>query len=178
MPPIKNSNISKTVWNEYTESLKTVDFSGKPICKQSYSDENSKYGWDIDHIVPKETKIPNVNSVKNLQPINIDTNRQKGSNISGLIEHEYDDRFVWTEYEIDKKDKFIYIKKQIINYKNKDKNINYIVIEDVYFKNEYCLYYENNNERYSYIDVNDSLENKCLVFVYGQDPTKWPKTKK
>lgn len=70
MPPKKISNISKTVWNEYTESLKTVDFSGKPIYKQSYSDEDSRYGWDIDHIIPKETKIPNINNINNLQPIN------------------------------------------------------------------------------------------------------------
>lgn len=98
--------------------------------------------------------------------------------MSGLIKHEYKDRIVWTEYEIDKKDKSIYIKNQILNYKNKDKNVNYYVIENVWFKDEYCIYIDGNVNKYSYLDIDSSLENKCLVFADGQNPKKWPIIKK
>ncbi len=66
-----NERIGKSVQNAY-------DFAGRPIKKGAYGDTNSKYGWDLDHIIPisKNGK----NEKDNLQIVNILTNREKGNN--------------------------------------------------------------------------------------------------
>ena len=52
-----------------------VDYSGRKIVKSAYNDRNSKYGWNIDHILPKSRK--GKNEEKNLICCHIATNDEK-----------------------------------------------------------------------------------------------------
>lgn len=79
--------------NEFGNKTTAKDFSGLSVRKSDYRNENSQYGWDIEHIEPlnpngSEKHKKNINRVDNMQVANIVTNRQKGNktsfNINGV----------------------------------------------------------------------------------------------
>ncbi|MCM1233742.1 MAG: HNH endonuclease, partial [Ruminococcus flavefaciens] len=37
---------------QFGKRQKAIDFAGREIAKAAYSDRNSKYGWNVDHILP------------------------------------------------------------------------------------------------------------------------------
>ena len=177
----KMSKRSKHIWNEYTEELSTVDFAGHPIIKSAFNDSNSKYCWNIDHILP--VSIGN-DIIINCQPTSFDTNYQKSNNLKGHIEHIYnwkngDVLSVKTFFEIatetiNNKYKYgvIYINKQIVNNNHDDPNI-----QDIYYANEVGYYFDKNNiVRSSILDVKKSFYSHSLQFIDGNNPKKWPIT--
>ena len=74
----KLSDEAKKVWENYFgDKDKGTDYRGNLICKAAYNDENSEYGWDIDHVNPKSRG--GSNNIKNLKPLLISENRKKGN---------------------------------------------------------------------------------------------------
>lgn len=155
----------KRIWDSYTESTRTVDFSGKEINKSSYGNKNSNYCWNIDHILSNDNNI-----YENLQPTHIKTNEQKDNSSTGKIVHKYDNYDVITIFEVRKQAKhtgIIYIKKQYL-----DDEIN---IENIYFKDE-IGYFEDENygfTRFAQLNVSKSIEAGALIFIQGNNPRLW-----
>lgn len=54
-----------------------LDDEGNVICYAAYGDENSEYGWDIDHITPEARG--GSSHISNLRPLLIAANRAKGA---------------------------------------------------------------------------------------------------
>lgn len=53
----KNMDLNKEtairLWvQQFGKKQKAIDFSGREIAKAAYNDRNSKYGWNVDHILP------------------------------------------------------------------------------------------------------------------------------
>jgi len=69
---------AKRIWrNHFGNALKGVDDDGVEIALSAYRDENSRFGWDIDHIVPLSEDGSNDDS--NLRPLNIPSNRSRNN---------------------------------------------------------------------------------------------------
>ena len=109
---MKNIN-ENDVWSNYTNSNKTVDFSGAEISLYEYGNKKKYNGWNIDHILPHSSSF--INKIENFQPLNIETNQQKGNKTVGKIIHYYldnngNDCHVKTIFRIKKQTKKIIIK--------------------------------------------------------------------
>lgn len=153
----------RKIWDRYTETIKTVDFSGREIIKSAYGDENSYYCWNVDHILPNKN-----NAYENLQPTHIETNKQKFNYSAGKIIHKYNNFNVLTIFEIKKQAKhsgIIYIKRQYCNSE--------INISDIYFKNEIGYFEDGENTRFSQLNLEQSIKCKMLIFFDGNNPKKW-----
>lgn len=49
-----NKETAMRLWNKsFGKEIKVQDFAGRIITKGAYNDRNSKYGWNIDHILPQ-----------------------------------------------------------------------------------------------------------------------------
>ena len=59
---------------EYVQ-LEAHDISGKLMLWDEYGNRNSEYGWEVDHILPREKGGKTV--IENLQPLNWRTNEDK-----------------------------------------------------------------------------------------------------
>jgi hypothetical protein len=55
------------------------DVCGHAIKYSEHGNTNSEYGWEIDHIIPRERGGPTV--LSNLQPLYWETNRTKADNL-------------------------------------------------------------------------------------------------
>lgn len=76
MPGQKLNKVAKLVWEkEFGKSQKGTDAFGTVIAKAAYRDEQSEFGWDIDHIIPKSKG--GTDNVPNLRPLAIENNRRK-----------------------------------------------------------------------------------------------------
>ncbi|MGP1451235.1 MAG: HNH endonuclease [Metamycoplasmataceae bacterium] len=73
-----NRKLAMKIWNDIFSKNKIYakDFAGRLICKSSYGDENSQFGWNIDHIIPQ--KQNGKSDFYNLTPCHILTNQEKG----------------------------------------------------------------------------------------------------
>ncbi|MCM1468720.1 MAG: HNH endonuclease [Alistipes sp.] len=48
-----NKETAIRLWvQQFGKKQKAIDFSGREIAKAAYNDRNSKYGWNVDHILP------------------------------------------------------------------------------------------------------------------------------
>lgn len=48
-----NKETAIRLWvQQFGKRQKAMDFSGREIAKAAYNDRNSKYGWNVDHILP------------------------------------------------------------------------------------------------------------------------------
>lgn len=48
-----NKETAIRLWvQQFGRKQKAIDFSGREIAKAAYNDRNSKYGWNVDHILP------------------------------------------------------------------------------------------------------------------------------
>lgn len=77
------------VWDNYFENnpkdilersitgkvLKGFDCRGTQIARQSYGQEGSEYGWDVDHI--NRRRSGGGNNLANLRPMHIQNNRSR-----------------------------------------------------------------------------------------------------
>lgn len=82
--PFKDADekLKTSVWKKgkpiqgYDISLWCRDCYGATINYSDHGDINSKYGWEIDHIVPKAKG--GSDDLINLQPLQWENNRKKG----------------------------------------------------------------------------------------------------
>lgn len=78
-------NLKNAVWQKaypihnINPDLMRRDIYGNPIAFCEYG-HSSKYGWEIDHIIPKS--IGGNNHIKNLQPLHWRANRMKGNSLT------------------------------------------------------------------------------------------------
>lgn len=82
---MKNIN-EKTIWFNYTNCNKIVDFSSAKIVYDNYG-KNKYNWWSVDNILPHSSSFIDRN--ENLQPLNIETNKQKSNKTVGKIIHYY-----------------------------------------------------------------------------------------
>jgi len=69
---------AKRVWRErFGSDQKGVDDARVEIALAAYRDENSPFGWDIDHIKPKSQG--GSDGYANLRPLNIPSNRSRNN---------------------------------------------------------------------------------------------------
>ena len=62
--------------NDYDPNVWRYDRCGNPIKFDDYGNTNSKYGWEIDHVVP--VAKGGSDKLSNLQPLQWNNNRRKG----------------------------------------------------------------------------------------------------
>lgn len=49
-----NRETAMRLWNQsFGKEMKAYDFAGRAIAKGAYNDRNSKFGWNVDHILPQ-----------------------------------------------------------------------------------------------------------------------------
>ena len=49
-----NKETAMRLWTKnFGKDLKAFDFAGREMIKAAYDDRNSKYGWNIDHVLPQ-----------------------------------------------------------------------------------------------------------------------------
>lgn len=49
-----NKETAIRLWvKEFGKKQKAIDFAGREIAKAAYNDRNSKFGWNVDHILPQ-----------------------------------------------------------------------------------------------------------------------------
>ncbi|MDR2046444.1 MAG: hypothetical protein LBP79_00820 [Clostridiales bacterium] len=69
---------------EFGDVTEATDFAGNKIIKSAYRNENSQYGWDIDHIQPLSKG--GVDTDENKQIVHIFTNREKADKTTFVID--------------------------------------------------------------------------------------------
>ncbi len=75
---------AKSIQNHGHIQLEAFDSCGELMLWDEYGNRDSPYGWEIDHIVPREKGGKTV--IENLQPLNWRTNEEKS------------DTFPWSAY--------------------------------------------------------------------------------
>jgi CRISPR/Cas system Type II protein with McrA/HNH and RuvC-like nuclease domain len=76
---------AKKLWEyEFGNHEIAYDFTKHEIRKGAYGQKGSRYGWDVDHILPQA--LGGMDDVSNLQITHIETNESKGDKISFWID--------------------------------------------------------------------------------------------
>ena len=71
-----NKETALRLWTkQFGNCQKAIDFAGREIAKAAYNDRNSKYGWNVDHILPQSRGGKTIDS--NLICCHILTNDEK-----------------------------------------------------------------------------------------------------
>ena len=114
-----NKETAKRLWiQQFGNKQRAVDFTGREIMKAAYNDRNSKFGWNVDHILPQSHGGKTVDY--NLICCHILTNDEKANKFPCFIANS-------KKFEIQKKQKHyeIVLKSQCKN-KNLNKTINFL----------------------------------------------------
>lgn len=96
-----NRETAMRIWSKrYGKDLKVTDFAGRTMVKSAYDDRDSKFGWNIDHILPQSKG--GKTAEHNLVCCHILTNDEKADkfpcfNANG---HEFEILKVQNHYEI------------------------------------------------------------------------------
>jgi hypothetical protein len=78
-------NAIRKFWeHEFGPSEVGSDFAGWEIRKGAYGQSGSRFGWNIDHILPKS--VGGTDDIKNLQITHMDTNAERGNRVSFWLE--------------------------------------------------------------------------------------------
>lgn len=100
-----NREKAMDLWEErYGDKKEIKDFSGRTILKGSYGQTGSKYGWNIDHILPKAHG--GTNKKGNLIICHIETNAEKGDSYPNFVANDSNWQIVNSngQYKIIKQD--------------------------------------------------------------------------
>jgi hypothetical protein len=80
-----SDQIVEAVWEKAramgTSAILRVDAWGWTIVRQDYGNVRSRYGWEIDHVIPVEQG--GTDDLSNLQPLQWENNRRKNE-LQGL----------------------------------------------------------------------------------------------
>lgn len=96
-----NRETAMRIWSKrYGKELKVTDFAGRTMVKSAYDDRDSKYGWNIDHILPQSRG--GKTAEHNLICCHILTNDEKGNRFPCFKAngHEFEIWKVQNHYEI------------------------------------------------------------------------------
>ena len=80
---ITDAQVIQSIWEKglviegYDKNMYRQDFAGAWISRDKYGDTNSTFGWEIDHVYPKE--LGGDDHFINLRPMNWRNNRSKGT---------------------------------------------------------------------------------------------------
>jgi hypothetical protein len=74
-------NAVRKFWDhEFGSGEIGYDFAGWEVRKGAYGQNGSKFGWNIDHILPKS--MGGTDDLNNLQITHMDTNAERGNRIT------------------------------------------------------------------------------------------------
>lgn len=74
-------NAVRKFWeHEFGSSEIGYDFAGWEVRKGAYGQEGSRFGWNIDHILPKS--MGGTDDINNLQITHMDTNAERENKIT------------------------------------------------------------------------------------------------
>ena len=74
-------NAIRKFWeHEFGSGEIGYDFAGWEVRKGAYGQEGSRFGWNIDHILPKS--MGGTDDINNLQITHMDTNAERGNRIT------------------------------------------------------------------------------------------------
>lgn len=96
-----NRETAMMLWNKrYGKEIKVRDFAGREMDKGSYGNRNSKYGWNLDHILPQTQG--GKDSESNLICCHITTNDEKANKFPCFVANKKNFEIVKTQnhYEI------------------------------------------------------------------------------
>lgn len=102
---INKENALKLWASRFGKKQKVKDFAGREIMRSAYDDRNSKYGWNIDHILPQSQGGKSTES--NLICCSILTNDEKQDSFPcfSANDRDFEIRRVQNHYEIFEKNK-------------------------------------------------------------------------
>lgn len=92
---ITDEQVIQLIWEKglviegYDKNMYRQDFAGAWISRDKYGDTDSIFGWEIDHVYPKEKG--GGDHLINLRPMNWKNNRSKGTDFpkyQGVITSE------------------------------------------------------------------------------------------
>ena len=89
MNKIKINSLAKKVWKyQFGDSNWGIDPFGLKVLKSAFGDKNSRFGWNIDHIIPLSgfAGVSGRDSIENMQVMNIFSNEQKANKRFGKFE--------------------------------------------------------------------------------------------
>lgn len=115
---IINKETAMKLWvKRYGKAIKITDFSGRVIVKAAYDDRNSKFGWNVDHILPQSKGGKTTES--NLICCHILTNDEKANSFPCFTANNKKFEIIKVEnhYEIRSKEKSLNM--------NNDDNVNF-----------------------------------------------------
>lgn len=124
-----NRETAMSLWNEqFGKATKVKDFAEREIAKGAYNDRNSKFGWNVDHILPQSQGGKSVKS--NLICCHILTNDEKADKFPCFVANGIKFEIVKAEnhYEIqraDSKTKNVISKSSDLNFMDSAVGINY-----------------------------------------------------
>ncbi|MGP1451236.1 MAG: HNH endonuclease [Metamycoplasmataceae bacterium] len=174
-----NKKTANQIWNTYFgKETKTKDFAGRMIVKGAYGDWNSKFSWNIDHILPK--KLGGKDNLNNLIPCHILTNQEKGQSFPSFKSNgeEFQIKKVMNHYEIHKNEHYKNIEelsKLNCNFYNSNEGLKFFY-ENEYAENTFSAIFliKLKNPSYEVLYwINYFLEQNKLSFLYDDRNTAY-----
>ena len=80
-----DSTIKRFWEHEFGDNEVGSDFAGWEVRKGSYAQEGSRYGWNVDHILP--LSMGGTDEMANLQITHIETNIERGNKITFWLDN-------------------------------------------------------------------------------------------
>jgi hypothetical protein len=93
-------NAIRKFWeHEFGSSEIGYDFAGWEVRKGAYGQNGSRFGWNIDHILPKSKG--GTDDRNNLQITHMDTNAERGNRITFWLDDVFvDDKSFQVSYQV------------------------------------------------------------------------------
>ncbi len=115
-------SIPNEVWEKgvivpgYDKNIVRKDCCGAWILRSEYSNRNSKFGWEVDHVYPKSKG--GGDDIENRRPMQWENNLSKGDDFpsytAAVQSKENDNVYIETQYEVNEN-----LRKQLVEKYNK-----------------------------------------------------------